>query len=107
MEVRYTTISESSSLDDGKVPFLKLSGKWIREMGFEFGHSVRLEITPGRIIVTPAPERDRLIEQKSRQIHQLISELRVLNNNLLDLGDGDDGKRLRKHHKRRQRVLVS
>ena len=98
MEVKHLTILEATSPKGGKVPFIKIFGKFLQEAGFQPDKSVRLEIAPNRIVIAPAPERDKLIEEKAEQIHSLIKDLRGLNSNLLELED-DDGKRFRKHEK--------
>ena len=41
---------------DRVVPFLRLRGRWLEELGFEAGETVRVETAPGRLVITPAPE---------------------------------------------------
>jgi len=36
------------------VPFLRLRGRWLEELGFERGGKVRLEAEPGRLVLTLA-----------------------------------------------------
>ncbi|MCK4307015.1 hypothetical protein KAW50_02175 [candidate division WOR-3 bacterium] len=106
MQVRHLTIMEATSPKGSKVPFIKIFGKFLQEAGFQPDKNVRLEITPGKIVIAPAPERDRLIEEKAEQIHSLIKDLRGLNDDILDLDDENDGKCLRESHKRTQPVMV-
>ena len=40
---------------DRVVPFLRLRGQWLEELGFEPGEKVRVETAPGRLVITPAP----------------------------------------------------
>ena len=104
METKYITIMNATSPEGSKVPFIRIFGKFLQEAGFQPDRSARLEITPGRIIISSAPQRDRLIEEKAEQIHSLIKDLRGLNNDILDFED--DGKHSRKSHRSPQEVMV-
>lgn len=108
MEVRHLTIAEASSpKGGGKVPFLKLFGKWLEEKGFRVNKSVRLEIAPERIVITPAPEIDRLREQKTEKIYSLFKELQELNNDSFELdGNGTEAKQSNQRRKSPQKVMV-
>ena len=35
-------------------PWLKLSGHWLEQAGFEAGQSVRVQVEHGRLVITPA-----------------------------------------------------
>jgi hypothetical protein len=37
------------------VPFLRLRGQWLEELGFEAGVKVAVSTAPGRLVITPAP----------------------------------------------------
>jgi len=39
---------------DRVVPFLRMRGRWLEELGFEAGVKVRVETSPGRLVLTPA-----------------------------------------------------
>jgi toxic protein SymE len=39
---------------DRVVPFLRLRGRWLEELGFEAGVKVAVEAEPGRLVLTPA-----------------------------------------------------
>jgi toxic protein SymE len=39
---------------DRVVPFLRLRGKWLEELGFEAGAKVAVTTEPGRLVITPA-----------------------------------------------------
>ncbi|WP_244131475.1 SymE family type I addiction module toxin [Burkholderia pseudomultivorans] len=41
-----------------KYPWMKLSGRWIEDAGFEPAQRVRIEVTIGRLVITPIDERD-------------------------------------------------
>ena len=36
---------------DGKVPYLRLRGEWLRRAGFTIGDRVRVEVEAGRLVV--------------------------------------------------------
>lgn len=40
---------------DRLVPFLRLRGRWLEELGFEAGSKVAVTASPGRLVITPAP----------------------------------------------------
>jgi len=40
---------------DRVVPFLRMRGRWLEELGFEPGVKVRVEVSPERLVITPAP----------------------------------------------------
>ncbi len=108
MEVRHLIIAEASSPEGGgKVPFLKLFGKWLEEIGFKADKSVKLEIAPEKIVITPAPEIDRLREQKAEKISRLFKELRQLNNDFFEPdGNGTEAKQSNQRRKSTQKVMV-
>jgi toxic protein SymE len=35
------------------VPWLKLSGKWLEQAGFDPGQRARIEVQHGRLVITP------------------------------------------------------
>ena len=37
------------------VPFVRLSGRWLAELGFATGAEVRVRAEPGRLVLTTAP----------------------------------------------------
>ena len=37
------------------VPFVRLSGRWLRELGFRVGERIEVEATPGRLVLQAAP----------------------------------------------------
>jgi len=41
------------------VPFVRLSGQWLEDLGFEVGEKVRVATEPGRLVITPAPAEGR------------------------------------------------
>jgi len=37
------------------VPFVRLSGKWLRELGFAVGERIEVEASPGRLVLRAEP----------------------------------------------------
>jgi len=52
-EPRPTTRYLQPGKPERVVPFLRLRGAWLSELGFEAG--VRVETSPGRLVLTAAP----------------------------------------------------
>ncbi len=64
--------------DEGAIPFLKLRGRWLRDMGFNAGSKLQIDAEDGVITLTilgrpklPRPGVPRRIE---RQIHYTMVE---------------------------------
>jgi hypothetical protein len=38
----------------GRVPFLRLSGRWLREAGFDLGQAIEIEVGPGELVIRRA-----------------------------------------------------
>ncbi|MBI0329201.1 SymE family type I addiction module toxin [Burkholderia plantarii] len=60
---RSVTIRESyryinADLDQSTYPSMRLRGKWLEEAGFAPPQRVRIEVTLGRLVITPIPEED-------------------------------------------------
>jgi hypothetical protein len=36
------------------VPYLRIRGKWLEELGFQAGAKVAVIASPGRLVITPA-----------------------------------------------------
>lgn len=49
--------SRYTSKPDRVVPFLRLRGQWLEELGFECGEKVRVVTKRGRLVIEPARER--------------------------------------------------
>ena len=46
---------ERSYAPEPFVPFVRLSGRWLAELGFATGSEVRVRAEPGRLVLTTAP----------------------------------------------------
>lgn len=53
MKDRNLKISYAYDSHDQKIPYLKLSGKWLRECGFEIGAEVIIKCEKDKLIITP------------------------------------------------------
>lgn len=40
-------------------PFLRLRGHWLNRAGFKIGDDVEITVEPGRLVITPGPQRGR------------------------------------------------
>jgi toxic protein SymE len=45
----------SSYAPEPFVPFLRMFGRWLSELGFGAGAAVRVRAEPGRLVLTPLP----------------------------------------------------
>ena len=67
--VRYLTVSrlrqpfyrpkgwpfwKNTPADYPPAPWIRLSGQWLREAGFEISDKVRVEVQKGKLVITPA-----------------------------------------------------
>lgn len=60
------------------VPFIRLSGKYLQNAGFEIGDSVQVEFSEDCIILRhPSPARVKM-DDKNPQILHLINELQLI-----------------------------
>jgi toxic protein SymE len=44
------------------VPYLRIRGKWLEELGFEAGVKVAVSAAPGRLVITPLMEASEVAE---------------------------------------------
>ena len=67
MKSRTFTISElardsTNYLGLTMVPFIRLSGKWLQEAGFESGDSIRVDVEYGRLVISKVSPTGEPIE---------------------------------------------
>lgn len=36
-----------------QVPFVRMEGNWLEEAGFRIGEKIRIQVEPGRLVLTP------------------------------------------------------
>ncbi|OSM93881.1 MULTISPECIES: SymE family type I addiction module toxin [Lonsdalea] len=58
-------------------PALTLSGKWLREAGFETGVNVTVRITDGCIVLIPDSDEVQQLQQQLYKIKQLVNGLKA------------------------------
>jgi toxic protein SymE len=54
----YVQLWPNGHLKSNSVPFIRLKGLWLRELGFEVGDLVTVCAKKGELIITPANEVD-------------------------------------------------
>jgi Toxin SymE, type I toxin-antitoxin system len=47
---------------DRVVPYLRMRGRWLEELGFEAGMGVAVEASPGRLVLTPVAAASEVAE---------------------------------------------
>jgi Toxin SymE, type I toxin-antitoxin system len=52
----------ASYAGDDVVPYVRLSGRWLEELGFHPGERLRVEEAPGRLVLTPAVSASEVAE---------------------------------------------
>lgn len=55
---RMLTVCDLSAgnLDNPRIPTVRLSGRWLAELGFSAGQKVHIKANPGRLVLTLANE---------------------------------------------------
>ena len=51
MNTRILTISSISAYNYKEVPYIRLQGKWLQELGFEIGRKIEVEENEGLIVI--------------------------------------------------------
>lgn len=60
------------------VPFIRLSGKYLQNAGFEIGDSIEVEFSNGCIILRhPSPARVKM-QDKNPELYNIIYELQLI-----------------------------
>jgi hypothetical protein len=52
--IRSSRVDESWTVPK-PVPFVRLSGRWLRELGFAVGERIEVEASPGHLVLQAAP----------------------------------------------------
>lgn len=48
------------------VPFIRLCGRWLQAAGFEIDRQVRIEVLPGRLVLTVMERNEQETEKSGR-----------------------------------------
>ena len=63
-EYRNLTVSEVSGYRYKATPAIRISGQWLKSVGFEIGDKILVKCEDGRLIITPDEVRENLIEEE-------------------------------------------
>ena len=63
-EYRNMTVSEISGYRYKATPAIRLSGQWLKTLGFDIGDKILVKCENGRLIITPDEARENLIEEE-------------------------------------------
>ena len=61
---RNLTVSEVSGYRYKATPAIRISGQWLKSVGFEIGDKILVKCENGRLIITPDEVRENLIEEE-------------------------------------------
>jgi hypothetical protein len=72
---RFLKISSISSRTK-PVPFIRISGKWLEDVGFEVNTSIRITVSKERLIIVPDFERPmRVRDCEIKKLKRRLTEL--------------------------------
>ena len=63
-EYRNMTVSEMSGYRYKLTPAIRLSGQWLKSVGFDIGDKILVKCENGRLIITPDEARASLIDEE-------------------------------------------
>ncbi|WP_044182948.1 SymE family type I addiction module toxin [Phytobacter massiliensis] len=61
---------------DKNTPSLALSGKWLREAGFDTGRQVSVKVMDGCIVLMTDSEKEQMLAQELKQAKQALKEIK-------------------------------
>ena len=61
---RNLTVSEVSGYRYKATPAIRISGQWLKSVGFEIGDKILVKCENGRLIITPDEDRENLVEEE-------------------------------------------
>ena len=61
---RNLTVSEVSGYRYKATPAIRISGQWLKSVGFEIGDKILVKCENGRLVITPDEVRENLIEEE-------------------------------------------
>lgn len=74
-EYRNMTVSEISGYRYRATPAIRLSGQWLKNLGFDIGDKILVKCENGRLIITPDEARENLIEEEKVFMEQETKKL--------------------------------
>ena len=91
-EYRNMTVSEMSGYRYKPTPAIRLSGQWLKEIGFNIGDPVLVKCENGKLIITPdaaraklAAEEKAFMERETKKLHE-----RFLNERMMCVAEPDN-----------------
>lgn len=60
---------------DTSTPSLTLSGKWLREAGFDTGKPVTVKVMDGCIVLMPLSEKEEMLKAELKKIQQSLKSV--------------------------------
>ena len=76
-EYRNMTVSEVSGYRYKATPAIRITGQWLRSVGFEIGDKILVKCENGKLIITPDEARENLIkeekafmERETKKLHE-------------------------------------
>lgn len=61
---------------DKSTPKLQLSGKWLREVGFDTGAHITVKVMNGCIVLVPFSNREELLVRELNEVRQSLSTVK-------------------------------
>ncbi|MBK5144384.1 type I addiction module toxin, SymE family [Budviciaceae bacterium BWR-B9] len=78
---RRYTVGYIPNRGDTSTPLLNLSGKWLKEAGFDTGTGVTVKITEGCIVLIPDNDEVKELREQLKQVKQAV---KVMNQGLAE-----------------------
>ncbi len=74
-------------------PAIRLSGQWLKEIGFNIGDPVLVKCENGKLIITPDKARAELVEEEKAFMERETKKLheRFLNERMMCVAEPDNG----------------
>ena len=76
-EYRNLTVAEMSGYKYKPTPSIRISGQWLKTIGFDIGDKILVKCENGRLIITPdvmaaklAEEEQAFVERETRKLHE-------------------------------------
>ena len=66
------TTSDSWRKAPSPAPFLRLKGRWLEKAGFSIGAKVRVDVTPGRLVIETVPVMPERVPHLPRRAEKLF-----------------------------------
>ena len=84
-EYRNLTVAEMSGYKYKPTPSIRISGQWLKTLGFDIGDKILVKCENGRLIITPdvtatqlAEEEKAFMERETKKLHERFRRERQL-----------------------------